>query len=628
MSEDPTLMRGGVAVVVRGDGAALAAVREHTPAGVPVLAISGDEAAARAVAPADLVLLDPGARVSTGWLDGLRAALGDDGTVATVSAVAVAGEPAAETLAPLRPRSETPAWGCVLVTRAALDLAGPLDAGFAGRCRAAGLLHVVAGEVVVGVAADPAATADEPEPVAWARRRAQLVAGGLSVTVDARILREPIAGTQVHTLELLAALHRTGALRLRALVPPDLTPTAGALLDRLDGLERLDSSTLDHTTPATAVVHRPYQVSGALDLLTLRQVGARLVVTHQDLLNFHQPGYHANAEAWQNHRRLTYAALAAAHRVVAFSEHAAADLRREDLVRSDRLRVVEIGVDHRLFTGAPEPRAPRALAALPAAPYLLCLGTDLSHKNRPFAIRLLQSLRERHGWPGRLVLAGTHSGAASSAEQEAALLAAQPELREAVVDVGAADEAEKAWLYANAAAAVYPTVYEGFGLVPFEAAEHGTPCLFAPQAALAGLLGSAALLVPWDPEASAARALTVLTPGEERERQVEAVRAAGRRLTWDRTAQRLLGVYEEALAVGRADEGWAALEAEARRGHWEGVYWKLFDDAGPSGLALVGPDGLLPEPSRRALAALAARPLTRRPLLAALGLLGRLGDRG
>ena len=351
------------------------------------------------------------------------------------------------------------------------------------------------------------------------------------------------------------------------------------------------------------------------------------MVTHQDLLNFHQPGYHRDREAWESHRRLTFAALAAAHRVVAFSEHAAADLRAESLVRPDRLRVVEIGVDHRLADLVPEPRPPEAAEVLRSAPYLLCLGTDLRHKNRPFAIALLRSLRKRHGWDGRLVLAGTHASLGSSADAEAALLAADPDLRAAVIEVEVPDESEKAWLYENAAAVVYPTIYEGFGLVPFEAADHGTPCLFAPQASLAGLLGDAALLVPWDADASADRAVSVLGRGEARERQVEAVRVVGARLTWDRTAQRLLDVYGEALEAGHTDDGWVALEAEARRGHWEGVYWKLFNDAGPSGLALVGPDGLLPEPSRRALAALAARPLTRRPLLAVLGLVARHGDR-
>ena len=35
---------------------------------------------------------------------------------------------------------------------------------------------------------------------------------------------------------------------------------------------------------------------------------------------------------------------------------------------------------------------------------------------------------------------------------------------------------------------LYPTVQEGFGLVPFEAARAGVPCLFAAQTSLAEVL--------------------------------------------------------------------------------------------------------------------------------------------
>ncbi len=80
------------------------------------------------------------------------------------------------------------------------------------------------------------------------------------------------------------------------------------------------------------------------------------------------------------------------------------------------------------------------------------------------------------------------------------------------------DEAEKAWLYAHAAAVVYPTIYEGFGLVPFEAAAHGTPCLFAPQASLRETLRARTRRsCRGTPAASAERALALLDPGPARD---------------------------------------------------------------------------------------------------------------
>ena len=59
----------------------------------------------------------------------------------------------------------------------------------------------------------------------------------------------------------------------------------------------------------------------------------------------------------------------------------------------------------------------RGRAALPALP-----GTDFLHKNRVFAIRLLEALRSEHGWEGSLVLAGPKVAKGSSAGEEAAEL--------------------------------------------------------------------------------------------------------------------------------------------------------------------------------------------------------------
>ncbi|RKQ92875.1 glycosyltransferase involved in cell wall biosynthesis [Solirubrobacter pauli] len=591
--------RGSVVICTRDAGSA--------PGGVPVVATIAHAGAA------DVVVLEPSATIADGAVEALAAARGDDGTVATVSAVTAAGE--ARLLdAPLRPRVLAPIAGCVLVTRAALDLCGPYDDGFAERASAAGLLHVLADDVIVQ-AAEPPAPKDEPEPAARARWRArQRASGPLTVTFDGRILRDSIAGTQVHTLELLAALHRTQALRLRVLLAESVTDTARAVLDTLDGLEYVNQADVLEV-PESAVVHRPYQISSAPDLLTLRHVGERLVVTHQDLIGYHNPTYHLDREHFLAFRQLTRTALAAAHRVVAFSHHVGADLTAEDLVSEDRLRVVHIGVDHRLTELAARPRAPQSP---PSAPYLLCLGTDLRHKNRPFAMHLLRELRAL-GWDGSLVLAGPPVAAGSSTEAEAAILAAHPDLATHVVDAGTPDEPEKAWLYAHAAGVVYPTTYEGFGLIPFEAAVHGVPCLFAPQASLVETLHGHDTLVPWDAQASAARVRPLLDAGPERQRLVDAVRAAAQRLTWDATAQALLPVYEESLALP-ADLGWSALQVEAERREWEHRYWTLFNGIGPTGLSLVsGEERLLPEEEQRALAALLQRPASRRPLLALLG---------
>jgi hypothetical protein len=193
---------------------------------------------------------------------------------------------------------------------------------------------------------------------------------------------------------------------------------------------------------------------------------------------------------------------------------------------------------------------------------------------------------------------------------------------------------------------VYPSVYEGFGLVPFECAQAGVPCLFAAQTSLAEVLPAAtATLAPWDEELSAANAHALLAAGAERERHVAAIRAAGAHLTWGAAAEQTLAAYgeaavapiREAAVLGRDelareverrelidahDALVRQLVAELRHAQVEftraqGAYDALNRSVG-SGLSLIGPDGSLPEDAQRALLALSARPGLSRPVFAAV----------
>ena len=149
-----------------------------------------------------------------------------------------------------------------------------------------------------------------------------------------------------------------------------------------------------------------------------------------------------------------------------------------------------------------------------------------------------------------MISQGPHIPYGSSRELEHAVFDEHPHLSEAVVELGAISEDEKAWLMDRADAVVYPSVYEGFGLVPFESALSGVPCVFAPQASLAEAApGETATIVPWDPAESAAAAHVLLTDAPARTRHVQALAAAGRALTWAATATAMVDVYREAAVA-------------------------------------------------------------------------------
>lgn len=635
--------------------------------------------------PADIVLIDEPCLVSEGWIDRLAAAARDDTNTASASALADAGTPLAlqalgepredfarlaERLAgrtiSVRPRLSRAVSPCIYIRRDALQLVGDFDEqldlraaveiDFAQRCLLSGLTHVAADDVVVArlTPAGPTehagslATLGERYPylaespladsdvLNHALQSARPPASRLSVTLDARALDGAITGTHVHILELILALARTGALRLRVLVRMErIDHDTRELLKELPQTELLAAEELDAGTPRSAVFHRPQQTFSPSDVRLALGLGERFVISQLDLIAYRNPGYFAEAATWQDYRAASRHGLSAAERVVVFSEHTGDELLADALVEPSRVRVVRPGLDHR----APgEPQRPAALdaggAGAPEDGFLLCLGTDFRHKNRVFALRLLAALRELHGWRGSLLLAGTHIATGSSQELERAYLREHPELLEAVVSLGPVSEREKAWLIAHAGAIVYPSVYEGFGLVPFESALSGVPCLFAPQASLAQAApAGTATIVPWDPAASATAAYLLLTDAAVRERHVSELAARARSLTWDAAATAMVEIYREAALAPVRDSATLSrdlVKREARlsvqhdvevrrltgeREHAQRMYDELNAEVG-SGLALIGPNGALPDPVQRALLALTGRPALSRALFA------------
>jgi glycosyltransferase involved in cell wall biosynthesis/GT2 family glycosyltransferase len=652
-------------------------------------------AAFEAAAPADVVVLNSDCVVAEGWLEGLRRAAYSDELVATASSLTNHGTilsvPERNTPRPglpqdtqleraagavleqslrLYPRLPTAIGHCMYVRRHALELVGSFDPAFSPgygeevdfsqRCALHGLVHVAADDVFVlhhsggslGEDGEINPVREQHERIVNARypyyQRAQTAASkqshgplpralagarraiiGLRATIDARCLGPVVTGTQVHTLEVIRALSRAKRLGLRVIVPPDLSRYAAAQLSDLPHIELIAHTDVHPAMDKTDIAHRPYQVNDANDLLVLRCTGERMVITHQDLIAYRNPGYFPGYPQWERYQRLTRQALAAADQVLFFSAHAASDALKEDLVDPDRVRVVYIGTDHTSSVSASQ--EPVGMGALEDRPMLLCLGTDFRHKNRLFVLRLLEALRERERWDGGVVFAGPRVSHGSSAGEEAAYLATRPELATHVIDLPAVSEAEKEWLLERSSAVVYPTTYEGFGLIPFEAAAHGKPCLLARHTALLETLPpEVETLVAWDPQASAERVHRLLSSEAAIAEHVRAIRRAGQRFSWQAAGEQLADAYWAAAASPTRTASRMALDlakVELERDEAERKYKELWQALTPEARELLAPDGALDAQTAQTLAAVARRPLLRRLTIGTLTRAYRLAAR-
>jgi glycosyltransferase involved in cell wall biosynthesis len=539
--------RPPIAVWIDGDSpAVLARIAEAAPRGAFVEVIGGDRPvrglddllSLLAEAPgADVVVVEPHRALTAAMLDELAAAAYADSVCATVSYLASAGtDPRRGDIPP--PALDAPAWGLVYVRRDALGLAlgnaRAVDGGGApGTASLRELLSTLlstAGLVHRGLGAP-------------ARRSTGPSTGPMRVTIDVRHLAGPLTGAQVQSLSLVGALARTGEVELTALAPRQLHPSASPLVEPLR--DRVAFS-VEPARDRIDVFHLPHQVGSLQELLDCLALGGRFVLTHQDMIADRTPAYFASQRELEDLRRATRAALASADHVAFFSEHAALDAASDGALEPERATVVPLGVDHIRTDGPVEP--PEAIAALGGRPFVLVVGTAFQHKNRLFALRVLRELVVELGWQGALVLVGWEVPWGSSVPEERRLLEREPGLRDRVIGLGHVSESEKRSLYRDAALVLFPSLYEGFGLIPFEAAAFGTPCLYARRGSVEEFLPPAGAL-PSDfavPETASVILELLERPGT-RDALVAEIRASGAALTWDQTARGYLEVYRRAL---------------------------------------------------------------------------------
>ena len=265
------------------------------------------------------------------------------------------------------------------------------------------------------------------------------------------------------------------------------------------------------------------------------------VLTIHDVSYELHPEWYPYRSDWMRRAFYRLSARAAAH-ILTVSAFSASEIAVAYGIRPDRITVTPLGVDD-VFTAPGGDHA--ALPAGVRMPYVLHVGDLHARRNLPLLVdAVLEAGRRLGGSPAlALVLVGVDRGV------RATLLARASEAGAGgvVVHLSKLNDTELRALFRGAAAFVYPSLYEGFGLPLLEAMASGTPVIGSTAASIPEVVGDAGLLV--DPRDRAgwtdAIVRVVGDPAWSRRLRASGLQRVSQ-FTWARTAWLTLEVYRRA----------------------------------------------------------------------------------
>lgn len=223
-----------------------------------------------------------------------------------------------------------------------------------------------------------------------------------------------------------------------------------------------------------------------------------------------------------------------ADHVIAISQAMVPELVEYYGIDRQRITVTSLGVDARWFVREPASRVAAVQSRYSLKPgYLLFVGTLQPRKNIGRIVEAFGRLPAPIADGRQLVIAGKAGW--RSEELVATLRAAAADGRVRWLDYVDADDMRA--LYQGAAAFVFPSLYEGFGLPVLEAFASGIPVVTSTTTSLPEVAGDAALLVnPTNVDALAGAIASIIDDSMLADR----LRAAGleraRAYTWARCA--------------------------------------------------------------------------------------------
>jgi glycosyltransferase involved in cell wall biosynthesis len=330
-------------------------------------------------------------------------------------------------------------------------------------------------------------------------------------------------GSETYARELVRALGRVGQHTYRMFLPT-IAGDVDGLPAEVVGEYRASRSTagrLAAMAQAAAFGRRIRRRFEGLDALHFpltvmipRVTAPPAVTTVLDLQHEFLPQFFSRGE--RAYRRAVYGwSVRRSERVITISHHAAYAVIERLRVPEHHVRPIHLGIDHRVFRPADEPRGQ----------FLLYPAREWPHKNHARLFTAFAELRRRH--PDLELFLTAYAGV----------------VPEGVRSLGHVSRDELVRLYRTAAALVFPSLYEGFGQPPLEAMACGCPVACSNAAALPEVVSDAARLFDPTSVEELIDGVEDVLANAERWRERGLVRAAA--FSWEETARRHDEVYAE-----------------------------------------------------------------------------------
>ena len=276
-------------------------------------------------------------------------------------------------------------------------------------------------------------------------------------------------------------------------------------------------------------------------MLRLQKAGARLVTTIHHPISVDRrlaleaastPTARLGTRRWYRFVGMQARVARRLERIVVVSASTKADVVRDFGVRPERMSVVYNGIDTEVFRplADTERRAHRIVATASA---------DVPLKGLTVLLHAFAHLRAKHPQADLVIIGAMREGSGTET------LVRTLGLGDKVRFTGSVGPDEIVRCYSEAAVAVVPSLYEGFGLPAGEAMACGVPVVSTTGGALPEVVGNAGLLVPpGDPEMLAA-ALSALLKDPARRALLGAQGRSRilRSFTWAGAARALTGLY-------------------------------------------------------------------------------------